>query len=154
MSFAIFSLMARHLFFSALLRFVFLGLCCAAFKQAARFDVFSLLVVPPQGFCFCFLFFVKLFDKFWRFSWPRVSTKFDCPNTSRKYSSANARLLLGISFEIDGVQPSLESPDLLPQRSKETNKMLFVGTRCKDSWPPHSRRVQPHLQELILAGHC
>ena len=52
MSFAIFSLMARHLFFSALLRFVFWGLCCAAFKQAARFDVFSLLVVPLQYFCF------------------------------------------------------------------------------------------------------
>ena len=106
------------LVFSALLRFNFWGLCCAEFKQAARFDVFSFVVVPPQGFLFCHLFFVKLFDKFWRFSRPRVSNKFDCPNTSRKYSSTNASLLMGDLFRIDAVQPSLESSDLLPQRSR------------------------------------
>ena len=115
MSFSIFFLDGPPLVFSALLHFVFWGLCCAAFKQAARFDVFSLVVVPPQGFLFCLLFFVKSFDKFWRFSRPRVSTKFDCPNTSRRYSSVNASLLLGDLFRIDGIQPSLESSDLLPQ---------------------------------------
>ena len=62
--------------------------------------------------CFCLLFFVKLFDKFWRFSRPRVSTKFDCPKTSRKYRSVNASLLMGDLFRIYSVQPSLESSNL------------------------------------------
>ena len=159
MSFGIFVLVARHLFFfffSQPFCVSLLGaLRCAAFKQAARFDVLSLLVVPPQVF---FVFFSSLSCLASSGTFRgRVFPLSSIANTSRKYGSVNASPLTGDLFRIDGVQPSLKSPDLLPLRSREANKRLFVGTRCKASWPPHSRRaqtVQPHLQELIPGGHC
>ena len=131
--------MARHLFFQPFCVSGFWGLCCADSNKQLGLTCFP-VVVPPQGFCFCLLVFFKLFGKFWRFSRLRVSTKFDCPSTSRKKSSVNASLLMGDLF----VQPSLESSDLLPQRSREANKMLFVDPRCKDSWvPPQDRHRYP-----------
>ena len=51
MSFWIFSWMARHLFFSALLRFGFWGLCCADSNKQHGLTCFP-VVVPPQGFLF------------------------------------------------------------------------------------------------------
>ena len=97
MSFAIFPRWPATCFFQPFCISVFGGYAAGRSNKQHGLTCF-LTGSTSTRFFFRLLFFVTLFDKFWRFSRPRFSTKFDGPNTSRKYSSVNASLLMGHLF--------------------------------------------------------